>query len=56
MERHFLSIKEFATATGRQRNAVEKWIKEGKLLSSKIGKKVLIPIEELERLKQGCTA
>ena len=53
MEKQFLSRKEFAAATGVQILTVGNWIKNKTIIAIKVGGKVLIPVEELERLKKG---
>ena len=56
MERQFLSRKEFAAATGVQILIVAMWIKNKTIVATKVGGRILIPIEEIERLKKGGTA
>ena len=53
MEKQFMSVKEFAAATGAHPNTVSNWIKSGKIIASQLDKKIMIPISEIERLKEG---
>lgn len=56
MEKQFLSIREFSVATGTHIKTVTNWVKDKTVMSSRLGKRILIPIEELEKLKNGGAA
>lgn len=50
IERKFLQVEEVSLMTGLFRSGTYKAIKEGCIESVKIGRRVLIPVEALEKL------
>ena len=55
MEKQFLSKREFAATLGVHVNTVTNWIRDKVVGATKVGKRVLIPVAELEKLKGGGT-
>lgn len=52
-ELHYISSAQFADHFGLNKSTINRWINEGKIRSTRLGNKNLIPQDELRRIEEG---